>query len=171
MKKILMEAALLAATGAHAATYYDPGLKVTVVCDACAPLVGSVTYPNPGDTGNSSPAAEAAYLNNLLGSSFTAADVLKTDPPTGHTQSLVGAYFWLKQGSASSGGGTWYFASNGDTEFTWCKGDTTACANDTSLDGLSHWGQTKNGHEVPVPGTLGLLGLGLLGLGVARRKQ
>ncbi|MCG3169198.1 MAG: hypothetical protein CALGDGBN_00711 [Pseudomonadales bacterium] len=27
------------------------------------------------------------------------------------------------------------------------------------------------GHEVPVPGTLGLLGLGLLGLGVARRKQ
>ena len=67
MKKILMAAALLAATGAHAATYYDPGLKVTVVCDACAPLVGSVTYPNPGDTGNSSPAAEAAYLNNLLG--------------------------------------------------------------------------------------------------------
>lgn len=34
---------------------------------------------------------------------------------------------------------------------------------------ISFYGE--GGNEVPVPGTLGLLGLGLVGLGAVRRKQ
>ncbi len=52
-----------------------------------------------------------------------------------------------------------------DAEWSIFQGD-----NDWALSNVALWGK-ENGHTVPEPMTLGLLGVGLLGLGVAARRR
>ena len=73
----------------------------------------------------------------------------------------------LKQGNYW---GTWYFSSVDTDGGTW---STSGWAIGQPAGGLSHLSIYSNGTTpVPEPATLGLLGMGLLGLGAAaRRKQ
>ena len=75
-------------------------------------------------------------------------------------------------GSTSSGGTT--TTSGGTTTTTTSGGTTTSSGGSTTSGGTTTSGgstSTSGGTAVPEPGVLGLFGLGLLGLGLARRRR
>jgi hypothetical protein len=123
---------------------------------------GLVTY---GDFPNSNPSTEVAALNA----------VLSTDvDPSLYGQILSGS--WGEDGGTFTSAARYVMFKFGDAADAWFEnltgGSVTFTFNTAGPTytggGLSHVTTTE---EVPVPGTLGLLGLGLVCLGLIRRKQ
>ncbi len=188
MKKILAAAlsgamALAASIGvASANTITINGGIGTVTCNgaavgACeAVFGGSLIVTNPGNQvtggslgslsatmadaygiGNASKANEATAFNTLAGTSFLEADATKTGDDPSPSFTTLSDYFLLKLGSMT------VFLKNTSGGPL----DVVYSSNPGQGAGLSHY--TEFG-EIPIPGAIWLMGIGLAGLGVARRK-
>lgn len=180
MKHTLMALALVAASVASLSTqaatvnmtsaniggstyfYLDnPALKgvgtdATVICP-----VGACSFLGGDDLPNSSLATEIAFLNTLINPDVTTAGYTKTDFPSGnsHGFDVDSQYFMMKFGDGID---AWF-------ENLWFPGTTDVSVRTGRGAGLSHVTMGPPG-EVPLPGTLGLLGLGFAALGMARRR-
>jgi hypothetical protein len=192
MKKILITAlsgamAFAASIGfASANTITINGGLGTLTCNgadagACEAIFGgSLVVTNPGnqvtggslgslsatmadayDSGNASEANEATAFNTLAGTSFLEADATKTDGDPSPSFTTLSEYFLLKIGNMTvflkntSGGAL-------DVDYSEAKGMGA---------GLSHYTEFGEVPEIPIPGAIWLMGIGLAGLGAARRKS
>ncbi len=192
MKKILVTAlsgamALATSMGiASANTVTITGGLGTITCNgtdagACEGIFGgSLIVTNPGnqvtggslgslsatmadayDSGNASEANETTAFNTLAGTSFLEADATKSASDPSPTFTTLSEYFLLKIGNMTvflkntSGGPL-------DVAYTETAGKGA---------GLSHYTEFGEVPEIPIPGAIWLMGVGLAGLGAARRKS
>lgn len=146
-------------------------LRGTVTCDSCqvlyydaAYLFGTVYGETFSGPQGSSEADEAAWLNSVIGTSYTEDDADKTDTNSAEngTWQSTALYLVIKLGRDPE-----YSVikntSGGLFSFSWASNAGTG-------SGLSHF-TAFGGHQVPEPATLGMLGLGLLGLGLGSRRR
>lgn len=131
----------------------------TVTCpvDSCEFLVAD-------DLGNSNPVTEVGLLNTVLNPDVDSAAYSQfgLSDWTDGSFTITGKYFMVKLGDAAD---VWFQ----NLLFPTDVGVAVATGN---AMGLSHVTTTTTPPpEVPVPGTLGLLGLGLAGLGFVRRRK
>jgi hypothetical protein len=120
----------------------------------------SATMADVYNSGNANEANEATAFNTLAGTSFLEADATKTDGDPSPIFTTLSEYFLLKLGNMTvflrntSGGAL-------DVVYTEAKGMGA---------GLSHYTEFGEVPEIPIPGAIWLMGIGLAGLGAARRK-
>jgi hypothetical protein len=134
-------------------------------------------WTNPGDPSNENPATIAAYLQNLLGlaNAPTLVDSANTyggAPLSGLDPAGNTLYLSLHFGN---GNDFWPHTSNFDVFFSCTSGcdpftspSTTAISNYRLYEGPGDGQVTTN--AVPEPLTLSLMGIGLAGLGISRRR-
>jgi hypothetical protein len=159
-------------------TYYDGSImRANLVCNDCSvlnydgtsysfgttkgELFEGASAPPPGN----SPSQETDWLNSVLGTSYPdATDANKTDPASDGTWYYSSAeYLILKVGDLPN-----YTIirndSSGTFDFKWAGDDGQGA-------GLSHFTEVGGVERVPEPGTLALLGLGLVSVFGLRRRQ
>ena len=179
LAKIWIAAAAIAFSPTSWAVPAEVGGLDTLVASADA-----VNFPNPDDVDNAR-AAELAWVNGVLGASYTDSDFIKLENATLPTITREGnlfywdfgsyapAYFFLKWGQGGITGGNidhYLYVNNSSTSWGYIDMTGTPFAG-AGADRISHIGIFGGSTEVPEPGTLALLGLGLIGLGAARRKS
>ncbi len=148
--------------------------------------VGSVDNLIDSAKVNSGDANEIAWVNSVLGTTYTTADLTKyTNADPGwlwEETSMEGVwaidlktdpeYFFIKTGGGATTGEPDHFLYENFEDFNW--GVVNLLAIGISVDNwgaISHVGEIGGqGTEVPEPGTLVLLGLGLIGLAGLRKK-
>lgn len=129
-------------------------------------------------SGNLAPVVSDAIINALVGDTinfqFTATDDGNPNPPGGLTWSFIGFL---------GGGANTPTFNSATQQFEWNSGGSatgTYVAQVRASDGaLTDFGlltinlgiDNGPGGQVPIPGTLSLVGLGLIGLGVAGRRK
>lgn len=134
--------------------HFGTGTDATLSCAA-----GACAVLGLADLSNSGEHTELSFLESLISQDLGDVTVTKFTPGSEGFQ-VTEKFFMLKFGSAIS---VWLqnllFDTPIEVDFTTGRGA-----------GLSHVSTFDSVSEVPVPGTMGLLGLGLLGLGLVRRR-
>ncbi len=120
----------------------------------------SATMADAYDSGNASEANEATAFNTLAGTSFLQADATKTDGDPSPSFTTLSEYFLLKIGNMT------VFLKNTSGGSL----DVIYSAADGQGAGLSHYTEFGEVPEIPIPGAIWLMGIGLAGLGAAHRK-
>ncbi len=141
-------------------------------------LIGVTSSLSPCGPG-SSPAAEQCWANDLLGASGSATFLAKEDPvsyystdiPGGYAFSLSGdpGYFIIKNASF------WALFHN-ESDLGWGVFSTLGLPDGMNLGGsgqftISHVTSFNGSTSVPEPGALALVGVGLLGIVMLRRRR
>ena len=129
--------------------------KATSTTISCP--TGACQYVVLDDLGDSSVESEIALLNGAINPDVDSAGYDQFE--WADTFTVTGQYFMMKFG---------------DLADVWFKNLLFPSSSEVTVDtgsamGLSHVTTTVS--EVPVPGTLGLLGLALAGLGAVRRRK
>ncbi len=185
LKVITMGAAgLLFSAGASAVLISDVGGYDNLLNST---FQGSAELPNSGE------GAEEDWIETFLGIdiTYTQLDESVSDGASWEAVTGTGAldgdyafnfgvdytpdYFLVKVGSGAGAGadGSHFLFSN-NSSFNWAfinlsmLGDGVSL---TNIDIISHVGRTGGTVTVPEPGTMALLGLGLVGLGLSRRRK
>lgn len=139
---------------------------------------------NPADLPNSGDATELAWINSILepdvaydsklgSGEYTFELCMDCGDPTHEVYAFLfdltnPEYFMIKVG-AKPGDDSHYLFENKDS-LSWGVVDITALGI-KNISKFSHIGEFNPSTEVPEPGVLGLLGLGLIGLIVAHRRK
>lgn len=156
--------------------------KATVDCTAgaidpaCEGVIGAVglaslseLYADIYDVSPSNETAETDFLNSLMGAgTVNVSDTTKIDLRGADSADFATSALWF---TIKTGKGNSFFRNNGgpvDLSVVYQKAD----GKDGAGMGISHvtfWGGETT--KIPAPGTLALLGFGLLGLALIRRSR
>jgi hypothetical protein len=135
--------------------------------------------------GSSGDSVEINWVNSVLGTSFTIADLVKTNTPEGawiqtneatdvYAFDLVSGtpqYFYIKVGVGANDPEYSHFLFQNIGSLSWAVIDLQNTNFEIKNVGkLSHIGELGQ-NSVPEPGTLLMLGLGLMGMAWIRRKK
>lgn len=176
MKSLCLALAFTASIGANAATInltttsadgfttfrfdntelFGSGVDAKVICPTSGcKFLGADDLKNAGDS------TELELLESLIGTDFNGVSLLKDDD-SGNTFNITEKYFMVKFGSSVS---AWF-------ENLWFPGEMSLSVETGRGAGLSHITTFDYPNtEVPLPGTMSLLGLGLIGLGFIRKNK
>lgn len=173
---------MVASVQANMITIDQDSTKATVDCvaglvdPACEGVIGesptaslSSVYADIYDVSPSNEAEETNFLNSLVGAgTVDVNDATKIELGGGDSYDFVTSALWF---TIKTGLGNSFFRNNGgaiDLSVVYQKSDGNAGAG-AGISHITFWGGETS--RVPEPGSLVLLGLGLLSLGLVRRRQ
>lgn len=179
MMNTLKKLAGIALLGAFVTPAWGYTIGTTDVGDLDV-LEGQTNNLSPCGPG-SSETAEVCWINSILGTSYTTADYIKTEDLSyafvDGSDSIIAfaladapAHYLIKNAR-------WWAVLTNVASLDWAvintalldAGFNLPCSDEDECT-ISHYGRAGGGGDLPEPATLAMLGLGLLGLAVRRRR-